>query len=88
MRYTKYKASVLFKEVIPVEIVRETDANVFLPNGHRAQKQGSDYKYCDTYEEAVQFVLAAFQKNLNDAKQTVVYWEVQLEKFTHKHKVQ
>jgi hypothetical protein len=88
MAYTKYKADAGWKDITPVEITRETESTVWLTNGHRAQKKGPDYDYFDTHEEAVQFVLAAFQKNINDAKQAVIYHEVQLTKFTHKYGIE
>ncbi len=86
--YTKYKADAGWKEIKPVEIIRETDAFVFLPNGRREAKKSEYHTYCDTHEEAVQHIFSVLQKKVNDAKQTVVYWEVQIEKFTHKHNVQ
>ena len=77
-----------FKDVKEVEIVRETDATVWLPNGRRETKNREYEAYFDTHEEAVQHIVSVLQKKINDAKQTVVYHEAQLTKFTQKHGIE
>ncbi len=85
---TKYKANMLLKEIETVEIIRETDANVFLKNGRREAKYTDSHIYCDTYKHAVECVCTVFQGKIIAYKQSAAYWEAQLTKFTHKHNVQ
>ena len=86
--YTKYKANMILKEVETVEVIRETDANVFLKNGRREAKRTENHIYFDTHKHAVECILTLFQGKINAAKQLANYWEVQLEKFINKYKVQ
>jgi len=81
---TKYKA--IFNEVIEVEILKETakqftlNKNTYRDQPWREAKESSYYKYCDTYDEAVDFLIKLAQSKVNKCESELKRANIELEK--------
>ena len=71
----KYKIGGYREKIEAVEIERETDQMVFLPNGNREHKKCSYHQYFDTWEEAHEVLMkqlegkvASLRLRLNNAE--------------------
>lgn len=69
----KYKAcNYAWEPIQKVEIDRETDASVWV-NGSRRSKKSDGVRYCDTFNEAKQFLLSHSTAKLETAKRELRY---------------
>jgi hypothetical protein len=76
----KYKATAVFGRyaIERVEVERETDQSVFIKVGSRGQdvrrhaKVASDWRYMDTFEDAIAYLLQMARRDLDHKKAEVV----------------
>lgn len=78
----KYLASGYFCNTIkPVEIIKENDKSVWIKGERiRHQKTSSNEKYCDTWQEAKEYLIEKKNGQILDAKRRLEYLTADLEK--------
>lgn len=76
----KYYALACLDTIESVEVLRETAESVVLMNGRKARKRTESSQYCDTFEEAKQFLKARAECEIHNMEARIERQRVRLER--------